>query len=152
MNLIGTSTLGGDTYYHANFVLATPDKGCLIMTQRYDSLPYFETDAVIWKVMPEDMTIVTSVEEIPQKVGSNLTWPNPSQNEVNISLTGFEIGEKLRFRLYDMQGNKCLDKQIQVSGNTLKVELQNLASGTYTYEIESKDGNHIQSKIIKIKY
>jgi hypothetical protein len=152
MDLIGTSTLGGDTYYHANFVLATPDKGCLIMTQRYDSLPYFETDAVIWKVMPEDMTIVTSVEEIPQKVGSNLTWPNPSQNEVNISLTGFEIGEKLRFRLYDMQGNKCLDKQIQVSGNTLKVELQNLASGTYTYEIESKDGNHIQSKIIKIKY
>jgi hypothetical protein len=102
--------------------------------------------------MPKDMTIVTAVEEIPQKVGSNLAWPNPSQNEVNISLSGFEIGGKLRFRLYDMQGKKCLDKQIQVSGNTLKVELQNLTSGTYTYEIESKDGNHIQSKIIKIKY
>lgn len=149
MNLIGTSTFGGDTYYHANFVLATPDKGCLIMTQRYDSLPYYETDAVIWKVMPEDMTIVTSVEEMTTLLETNPTWPNPAHNEVFISLASFEMGEPLRLRLFDMQGSKCFDKQILVTGNTLKVELKTLNPGTYFYEIEGSQGNRIQSKIIK---
>jgi hypothetical protein len=150
MNLIGTSTLGGDTYYHANFVLATPDKGCLIMTQRYDSLPYFETDAVIWKVMPEDMTIVTSVEEIPQKLITTLTWPNPTQNEVYISLTSFSYGETIRLLLSDIQGRKCLDKQVQVKGNVLKVSLEKIRKGIYVFDLASNTSNNKQTgRIIK---
>ena len=149
LNLVGFKNLGGDTYYEALFVLSTPDNGCLLIANRYDSLPYCENDAVIWKVMPEDMTIVTSVEEMTTLLETNPTWPNPAHNEVFISLASFEMGEPLRLRLFDMQGSKCFDKQILVTGNTLKVELKTLNPGTYFYEIEGSQGNRIQSKIIK---
>jgi hypothetical protein len=150
LNLMGRMTLGGDSYYANNFILSTPDNGCLVVASRYDSLPeIYESDVVIWKVMQDEMTIVTSVENLPPERLQTVAWPNPAQNDLYINLEGFAKSELIRFRIYDLQGRKCLDKQMIVTANSLHVVVKNLRPAEYIYEIEDPNHKFVRGKFLK---
>ena len=119
------------------------------MTQRYDSLPYFETDAVIWKVMPKDMTLYTKVIYLHQEKLTARVWPNPATDRLYVSLDGLNTGDDFRFRVFDASGRKYYDTRYTATGNCLEADLHNLPLGNYLYDIVPKNGKKSSGKFIK---
>jgi hypothetical protein len=146
----GYKAMGGDHSYDGMGVIATQDGGSLIWTVRY-SIPYDGNgrDIVIWKVMPEDMTLYTHVSYLPPGKLQGHAWPNPVGDELYISLEDFVQGETIRYRITDMQGRTCLDLKQTVNGNCLHTQTHNLDTGMYIYEVSGTGKKIISGKFIK---
>lgn len=70
-------------------------------------------------------------------------YPNPTQNEVTISLPRDERGTIL---LYNQFGQLVLQQKVTVAQN--KVDMSNLSSGVYFYDFSSNNSN-LRGKLIK---
>lgn len=150
MNLRGYKALGGDNYYNSTGVQATIDGGCMVWAYRWD-VPYSGNsyDVQIWKVMPDDMTLYTQVEYLPPERLQTAVWPNPAHDDLYLGLTGFAVNETVRFRIFDISGQKYLDQALTVSGNTIHTNIRNLDAGVYIYEVENIFGKKNTGKFIK---
>ncbi len=149
MNLIGRVNFGGDANYNLWGVAATPDDGALVYGTRYINAGSYARDIHVWKYLREDFEIITKVEHMPEALPPAKAWPNPARDEVNISLSAFAQGLNLRFRMYDAQGQKYVDKQISVSGNSLRTGIGPLPPGLYVYELEGSEGKKQSGKFVK---
>ncbi len=152
MNLLGRKDFFiGDAQYQARGVLPMHDDGCLmyISKNRINDQGILERDIYIRKYLREDFEIITKVEHLPEDLPAAKAWPNPARDEVNISLSAFAQGLNLRFRMYDTQGQKYVDKQIRVSGNSLRAGIGPLPPGLYVYELEGPDGQKQSGKFVK---
>jgi hypothetical protein len=149
MNLIGRKSFGGDANYTLWGVAATPDDGALVYGTRYVQAGSYARDIHVWKFLREDFEIITKVEHLPEALPPAKAWPNPARSEVNISLSAFAQGQNVRFRIYDAQGHKYVDKQIHVSGNSLRAGISPLPPGLYVYEMVGSDGMKQGGKFLK---
>jgi hypothetical protein len=152
MNLIGRKDFFiGDAQYQARGVLPMHDDGCLmyISKNRINDQGILERDIYIRKYLREDFEIITKVEHLPEALPPAKAWPNPARDEVNISLSAFAQGQNVRFRMYDAQGQKYVDKQIHVTGNSLRLGIGPLPAGLIVYELEGSDGKKQGGKFIK---
>ncbi len=150
LNLRGYKTLGDGHHYISNGVQATMDGGCFVWAMRYN-IPYNDNnlDIMIWKVMPEDMTLYTHVSYLPPGRIQGHAWPNPVGDELYVSLEDFVQGETIRYRITDMQGRTCLDMKQTVNGNCLHTQTHNLDPGMYIYEVSGPGNKIISGKFIK---
>ena len=150
LNLRGYKTLGDGHYYITFGTQSTMDGGCFVWAMRYN-IPYDgnKTDIMIWKVMPEDMTLYTHVSYLSPGRIKGHAWPNPVKDELFISLEGFDQGETVRYRITDMQGRARLDQKHTVNGNCLHSQTHNLEPGMYIYEVSGSGNKTISGKFIK---
>ena len=152
MNLLGRKSFYiGDDQYQVRGTLAMPDDGCLmtISKMRISDQGYLERDVYIRKYLREDFEIITSVEDYPLNKIAAKAWPNPADNLLHISLEGLETGQDFRLFIYNIAGQKYLDKAHIVSGNTVQCRIDVLPAGTYVYEIEADRQHLISGKFIK---
>lgn len=149
MNLIGRVSLGGDANYTIWGITATPDGGALAYGTRYVKAGSLARDIHVWKFLREDFEIITKVEYHPETMPRARIWPNPARDALHISLEDFEQGQNLRFRIYDIQGQKYVDKEISVTGNSLRVSVNVLVPGLYLYELEGSDRQKQGGKFVK---
>lgn len=150
LSVRGYKALGGDHCYDGMGVTSTIDGGCLVWASRYH-VPNDgnEADIMIWKVMPEDMTLYTHVSYLPPERIQGHAWPNPVKDELFVSLEGFTQGETVRYRITDMQGRARLDQKHTVNGNCLHSQTHNLEPGMYIYEVSGIGNKTISGKFIK---
>ena len=150
LNIRGYTALGGDHNYTGMGVISTLDGGCLVWASRY-YVPYDGNgrDIVIWKVMPEDMTLYTHVSYLSPGKLQGHAWPNPVGDVLYISLEDFPQGETIRYRITDMHGRTCLDLKQTVNGNCLHTQTHNLEPGMYIYEVSGPGNKIISGKFIK---
>lgn len=150
LNLRGYKALGDGHYYITWGTHATMDGGCFVWARRFN-IPYDvnEADIMIWKVMPEDMTLYTQVSYLPPGRIQGHAWPNPVGDELYVSLEDFVQGETIRYRITDMQGRTCLDMKQTVNGNCLHTQTHNLDPGMYIYEVSGPGNKIISGKFIK---
>ncbi|MBI2280652.1 MAG: T9SS type A sorting domain-containing protein [Bacteroidetes bacterium] len=88
------------------------------------------------------MTLVTSVDDVNAKVAI-MTYPNPTTNNINIkSDTKIDA-----VAVYGLNGQ--LVKTVQVNANTAVIEVNNLAKGTYVFDIKS--GNNIIKRNVVVQ-
>ncbi len=88
------------------------------------------------------LTLVTSVDDVNAKVAI-MTYPNPTTNNINIkSDTKIDA-----VAVYGLNGQ--LVKTIQVNANTAVIEVNNLAKGTYVFDIKS--GNNIIKRNVVVQ-
>ena len=73
--------------------------------------------------------------------------PNPSKADFNIDFGTLNLG-KSALRVYDMQGKTVLSSEIEINNNTMKISLENMASGIYLLEISSTKGR-VLKRLIK---
>jgi hypothetical protein len=149
MNLLGRKDLGGDTEYEIISMVATEDDGCMLFGARYVNNSAPDRDIYIWKVLREDFELITSVEDYPLNKIAARAWPNPADDLLHISLEGLETGQDFRLRIYNIAGQKYLDKALTASGNTVQCRIDVLPSGTYVYELQTADGQVRGGKFIK---
>ncbi len=72
--------------------------------------------------------------------------PNPTIGPVALSYNS-GLGQIISFEVYDLKGTVVLDGTLQGSGH--QMDISNYASGVYTFEFTTADGQTIQKKIIK---
>ena len=72
--------------------------------------------------------------------------PNPTIGPVALSYNS-GLGQIVSFEVYDLKGTLVLDGTLHGSGH--QMDISNYASGVYTFEFTTADGQTIQKKIIK---
>ena len=149
MNLLGYKELGGDANYNVWGIIATDDDGCLIYGNRYDNDSVPERDVHIWKVLREEINIITNLSESKEKVLDIKVYPNPVIDIVNILLHKNSTWDNLTLSIFTLEGKKVFQKQINGDGNLLNANLQNLISGIYIIRITDYNQIIYSQKIIK---
>jgi hypothetical protein len=149
MNLLGQKNFGGDYNYNLYLTLSTPDKGCILVCTKYDTPGVLEADVMIKKVLYNEITLFTQIEDMPSEKFQFRVWPNPVQDDLYIGLAGFKVNETIHFRIFDISGRKYLDQKLMVSGNTIHTNVRNLKTGIYIYEVVNLSGERNTGKFIK---
>lgn len=149
LNLLGYKELGGDANYEVWGIIATDDDGCLIYGTSYtnDSVP--ERDVHIWKVLREEINIITELSEYREKIQGIAVYPNPVNDNIYIHLDQKYNWDKLILSIFTLNGKKVFQKQINGNGNLLKANLQNLRSGLYIIRISNANQIIYSKKILK---
>jgi hypothetical protein len=148
MNLLGYKELGGDACYEVWGIIATHDDGCLVYGTKYLSTEY-ERDVQIWKVLREDINIITEVTENNIMVKDISVYPNPASDYISVQLQQSLTWKGLSFSIYNITGKKVFQKRITQPGNVLEVDISNLKPGYYVLSIDNKNQNIYTSKILK---
>jgi len=72
------------------------------------------------------LTFPTAVQNVNQTATNISLYPNPSVNELNVNFTG---SDAVAIAIYDITGKQLYNYKVQ--GNTAKLNVQDLAAGTY---------------------
>jgi len=72
-----------------------------------------------------------------------LIYPNPASSELTVKS---DNNQQLEFKLYDITSRKILSKTFN---NSTKINLDQLTTGVYLYEVENKDGVMKKGKVVK---
>jgi hypothetical protein len=95
--------------------------------------------------------ILSSNEEADQRIQLFSTYPNPTMDELNIDLIGFE-GQDLDFRLMDMTGKIMIKQSFRSewAKETTQIDLSSLPPGMYV--LHSTDGKRTWVRdIVKVQ-
>jgi len=79
-------------------------------------------------------------------------YPNPTSNEMNVSLRNFNVNEVVKADLYDNTGRLIQNQQIVISSSELynyKIDLANFPSGVYLLKVTGNDFNS-NHQLVKI--
>lgn len=132
--------IGGDAYYEANYILATSDGGSLICAGRWD--PDKEVfDLLFMKLNREGFIVGTQPPGI--EIRQALVYPNPATNWLTVETAL----RNAKLQVYNTNGNLVLTHQIQ--GLKERINISQLLSGAYIFNIITKDGYLETGKFIK---
>ncbi|NHM02582.1 S8 family serine peptidase [Flavobacterium difficile] len=87
------------------------------------------------------LNIALNIETITT-TENTIVYPNPAENQITFQL---EKNQKGKVCLYDVLGQKIIEKEISSTNNT--IDIQNLSNGVYYYNFESN--KVFKGKIIK---
>ena len=73
-------------------------------------------------------------------------YPNPARGVANINLNNLPMNKTI-IGVFDIAG-KLVISQLPVNGNTVKLNISTLQSGTYVVKVTNTDGAFIQQKLI----
>lgn len=149
MNLLGYKELGGDAFYEVWGIIATDDDGCLVYGIKCDNDTVFERDVYIWKVLRDDINIITELSESKEEIEEISIFPNPVIDHIYIHLDQKNNWDKLTLSIFNLDGKKLFQKQITGDGNLLKTDLHNLMEGLYIIRISNADQIIYSEKILK---
>ena len=149
MNLLGYKEFGGDASYEVWGIIATDDDGCLMYGTSYTNDTVPERDAHIWKVLRDDINIITEVSQSEDTPGSISVYPNPVIGQLYIHLDKKHDWDKLSLSIFTIEGKKVFKKNIIGKGNLLKADLHNLEDGLFVIRISNENKIIYSKKIIK---
>jgi hypothetical protein len=149
MNLLGYKELGGDANYEVWGVIATPDDGCMMYGIRYDNPGVPERDVYIWKVLRDEINLITEVYETVAETETVSVYPNPSNDYVFVHLPNNLDWYDRSISLYTLDGKKVFEKKINESGNLININLRNLKSRLYILNIYEEGKVNYSGKLIK---
>ncbi|MEA3504649.1 MAG: T9SS type A sorting domain-containing protein [Bacteroidota bacterium] len=133
---------GGDARYVLYSMRATLDGGCIMTGTRYDwNIQNNERDIFIMKI--NENGVFTSVDEGDFQVAEAIIYPNPGTDKLYIQ-SAFPVKE---FQMNDINGRMVLKQHI--NSVTYGVDVSQLNSGIYLYQIIGIDGKIQRGKWIK---
>ncbi|MFO7575178.1 MAG: T9SS type A sorting domain-containing protein [Bacteroidales bacterium] len=109
-------------------------------------------EIVIEQLMPLEFPVTTPEEFKPIKVEQEFfmkVFPNPTRGKIKIELSGFEVGFRSKYFVYNLNGNLLLTKAI--NSNEMEVDLTGLRDGVYVLRIRMEKEVY-DWKIIKSGY
>jgi len=93
--------------------------------------------------------IPCSVNEVPQGKIKATVFPNPTNGELNINISGLPENTENRVSITDMQGITRMSRIIQGPGNLLTIDASSLEAGVYFYSVYNKEKELIKGKFVK---
>jgi len=155
LNLLGRKVIKRDNVIHyVSPPAAFNDGGCAVFMYSSNGLHYpgdpFRKFNVV-KFRREDIEITWDVvqeQEAIQKQAHASAYPNPAKGTVNIPI-GQNLLEGARFKIFDVRGVKCFDHEIDRQGNLITLDVSNLETGMYVYQVVSGGNAVTQGKFMK---
>ena len=127
-------------FLQATYLFATNDGGCIVTGGAYDDASS-HYDIFVLKINT-DGTVGTD-EILVQDIRPYAYWPNPAQDELHLQFSPDVTPTQIE--LYDLQG-----RLVKTQRNGLEsINLEGLASGTYTMRITLEGGKVFSDKVIK---
>ncbi len=110
-----------------------PNTGSKIQTQNID---YY-----IINILP-----ATSIQDVYNNISNFTLYPNPAANNISINFNS-SVSELLQISLSDVTGKVLLNKALasQIGNNTFTLDVSELESGIYFYNIS----NHANSSLVR---
>ncbi len=98
-------------------------------------------------VVPKVVSIDNSQKELQMK-----TYPNPVENQLNIALS-LENNTQISVEIYNLAGQNLLSNNynLQAGSQTLRINLSDLAKGSYILRITNTNGAYTKQLITKIR-
>jgi hypothetical protein len=119
--------------------MATSDGGCLV-TGHTGVYGVDSADAFALKFFADGSVSVPELEEFARPYAY---WPNPAQDELHLHYS--PDVKPTQIELYDLQG-----RLVQSQRNALEsINLQGIATGTYTMRVTLDDGTVFTDKVVK---
>lgn len=152
LNLLGRKTLKQD--HVLTLVGQTApfnDGGCVVriskgITEYYQGEPF--SQFMLMKFRRDDIEITWDVVRETTAVPVADAYPNPTSGTINIACSETFAPED-RILVFDLKGVKCLDSAVGSSGNLIRLDLQNLESGMYSYKVVSGRRELAVGKFVK---
>lgn len=144
--IFGETHFGGDAYYAAHSLQATPDGGALIMCERYDwTIQDHERDIYIYKIDSNGNLVNTATDIEPVDEQKNfLVYPNPAQDVLHFQSAMYE---QASVEIFDLNGKKIQERDKNSFETTL--DISNLAPGMYLYKISAEHALIKTGKFVK---
>jgi len=98
--------------------------------------------------------IISSMAELsgnPQNGGISKLYPNPTSGQTTVEYSLPQGITKADLVVYDMQGHEIKRYKVTNAFNTIIINANELAAGTYYYQIQSSAGFNAGKKMIVIK-
>lgn len=143
LDLLGRKDIDMKEFLNILHIQPTPDKGCMI--QAYINNGHRKRP-IICKFCRSDFEIKTYVSNYDE-LSDVKVYPSPVSSLLNIDVDGFN-GENVNVKIYDIQGRRCLDKDVVMDGNVMTIDVSLLGNGTYIYHISDKTKS-VQNVFIK---
>ncbi len=144
-----TRYFGFDAAYHSIKLLATKDKGVLLLVYRYSEADNLEDEGDMYFIKLDkegnvDLPVNTEEEELPFVLRQFLVYPNPARDLLRYTFGGNNISTPM-IRIFDSAGKLLLTDEI----NDKATDISALVPGYYFYEILDK-GKRVQTgKLVK---
>ena len=156
-------TIGGEANYYVWQVLATQDKGCLVLANRYSDQDNEEDYDVYYMKLDKDGNIeeedlfdnITSVVETPPTPSLQLTAsPSPFQQQTKLTFT-LPQNSTVSLHIHNQLGQKVAtlhnNNQLPAGQHHSELRLDDAANGIY-YAVLSLDGQKVVSqKVVLMK-
>ena len=91
--------------------------------------------------LPPMHSVITDIEEVLDNDNNIIVYPNPGNNELNIIVSEFGF---TNLQLYDIQGRKILEKNLEEGLTTVNTE--SLPMGLYFWRAGNESGKWIKCK------
>lgn len=149
-NVKWSKLFGGDANYYPLELIATPDSGMFLTTQRinFDETPFTDLDIYYLKLdkngnVEEDFyNPITSVNNLEIPEVDVLVFPNPSDGFINFKFSS-TVSNPI-FKLYDGIGKLVYTNKIEYNN----LNLNQISTGIYFYLIEDNDRIIKRDKLI----
>jgi len=83
--------------------------------------------------------------------GTVVVYPNPTDDEVNILLDGYQSGQQIYAGLYSLVGTPVLEKLLTCGYETVSISLGNLPAGCYIFVLKIKDKTIYNNRLVIIR-
>lgn len=139
----GTSNVGTVASYGSTPVTITPNADNIVWNGKYQywEVSFNTTGFGGYFVKTNSTTL--GVNDIRENSGVNI-YPNPAKNMVNVTLGKFS---KAKVTINDASGKFI--RNVDISSNSNRINVSDLAKGTYLFTITLDDNSKVIKKIIK---
>lgn len=145
-NLINLLKGGGSEYNETLNGISIDNLGNTFVIGSYSSTAYFGPDTLtnlLSDIFISKVSLKTSIEEMENKLKVINIYPNPFQNELNISI--YDSG-KSHVILYDLTSREIYQQEFE---KETIINTEQFASGIYLYKIQNENGHRKSGKIIR---
>ncbi|MCB0397986.1 MAG: T9SS type A sorting domain-containing protein, partial [Flavobacteriales bacterium] len=131
-------------------IIATDDDGCLVYGTSFTNDSVLERDVHIWKVLRDEINIITNVSETDEPTENITVFPNPATDQIFIQLGKGQNWDQSTVSVFTISGKKVFQQKICQQGNLLQMDIRNLEKGTYLLQVTGMNGKVLESvKVVK---
>jgi len=134
---------GGDASYRVYSVAPSTTGDCWLVASKSENIEASE-ELVILRIKPDGRIEQFTVGIKENEALVNSIFPNPGQNQINLTL--IENSQGL-FELYNLEGKLVYQKNY--SGKSASFELPDMPTGLYLYELMNAKGKIERGKWVK---
>ena len=119
-------------------VSITQDNGCLIVGSTYEgpiTHPLIFATQGIFFLKLDSLGNIEWSHGLDKPLELAKLYPNPANEKINVDITAFENEKNMYFTVYDINGKKIFEKNLNESVNTINIH--GLKTGVYLYQIKS---------------
>ena len=99
-----------------------------------------------YKISYRNPQHMTSVKNFDNSINGYLIYPNPSSDQLYISINNMPSNEELQVKISNLQGQEIINQKLL---NHQSLNVSDLSNGIYILQIQTSNGKNAQTKFVK---